>query len=69
MRCPPPADRLLTPQQAALRLRIGVRTLTLWADAGRIDCIRIGLGHHRRYRLSAVLAALGEDNDTGQAPS
>ena len=50
-------EPMLTPEQAGARLGIGAKTLTRWADTGRIKCVRLPSGH-RRYRLSDVDAIL-----------
>ena len=42
------ADVLLTPAEVAALFRVDPKTVTRWAKAGRIECIRT-LGGHRRY--------------------
>ena len=44
----PEADELLTPAEVAALFRVDPKTVTRWAKAGRVDCIRT-LGGHRRY--------------------
>ena len=41
-------DSLLTPSEVAALFRVDPKTVTRWAKAGRLDCIRT-LGGHRRY--------------------
>jgi excisionase family DNA binding protein len=41
-------DVLLTPSEVAALFRVDPKTVTRWAKAGRIECIRT-LGGHRRY--------------------
>lgn len=53
----PSADRLLTPAEAAARFGVNPKTVTRWADAGKLPVVRT-LGGHRRYRLGDVRAAL-----------
>jgi excisionase family DNA binding protein len=45
---PAAADALLTPSEVAALFRVDPKTVTRWAKAGRLDCIRT-LGGHRRY--------------------
>lgn len=47
---------LLTPRDAAAILAVGTRTLTKWADAGKLRCVRVGTNGHRRYPSDAVRA-------------
>jgi len=51
-------DTLLTPAEVAQRLRVDSKTVTRWATAGRLTCIRTP-GGHRRYRESEVTALGG----------
>ena len=60
---PPEADRLLTPAEVAAIFRVDPKTVTRWAQAGRISSIRT-LGGHRRYRESEVRALI----DGSEAP-
>jgi excisionase family DNA binding protein len=50
-------EPLLTPGEVAAIFRVDAKTVTKWANAGRISCIRT-LGGHRRYRESEVQAYL-----------
>lgn len=56
----PEEEHLLTPAEVAARFRVDPKTVSRWADAGRIDSIRTP-GGHRRYRQSEIDALLGGD--------
>lgn len=47
------ADQLLTPSEVAARFRVDPKTVTRWANAGKISSIRT-LGGHRRFHASEV---------------
>jgi len=42
------ATGLLTPAEVAALYRVATRTVTRWADSGRLLCVRT-LGGHRRF--------------------
>lgn len=44
---------LLTPSEVAVLFRVDPKTVTRWAQAGRISSIRT-IGGHRRFRTSEV---------------
>ncbi|MBW3578935.1 MAG: BldC family transcriptional regulator [Actinobacteria bacterium] len=48
-------DELLTPAEVAKRFGVNPKTVTRWAQAGKLTAIRT-LGGHRRYRASEVEA-------------
>jgi len=50
-----PADpeKLLTPTEVAAIFRVDPKTVTRWAQAGKLSSIRT-LGGHRRYRQNEV---------------
>ena len=52
-----PDDHLLTPSEVAALFRVDPKTVTRWAKAGKLTCIRT-LGGHRRYKASEVQALL-----------
>jgi excisionase family DNA binding protein len=52
-----PPDQLLTPAEVAALFRVRPRTVTRWAKAGRLACVRT-LGGHRRYPAGQVHALL-----------
>ncbi|MBW4061537.1 BldC family transcriptional regulator [Candidatus Saccharibacteria bacterium] len=51
------SENLLTPGEVALLFRVDPKTVSRWAAAGRIGCIRTP-GGHRRFRESEVNALL-----------
>lgn len=56
--------RLLTVSQAASRLGVHYQTLRVWADTGRLPCVRVG--GKRRFDLADV-EALAEARERGYA--
>jgi excisionase family DNA binding protein len=46
---------LLTPREVAALFHVDAKTVTRWADAGKLHPIRT-LGGHRRYRADEVSA-------------
>lgn len=46
-------EDLLTPAEVAALFRVDVKTVGLWAKAGKLTCIRTP-GGHRRYRTAEV---------------
>ena len=50
-------EPLLTPGEVAALFRVDPKTVTRWANSGKITSVRT-LGGHRRYRESEVRAAL-----------
>lgn len=48
-----PPEPLLTPAEVASMFRVDPKTVTRWAKAGKLSCIRT-LGGHRRYRESEI---------------
>jgi excisionase family DNA binding protein len=55
-------DPLLTPAEVAGLFRVDPKTVTRWAQAGKIGSIRT-LGGHRRFRQSEVTALLEAASD------
>ena len=51
----PRGDILLTPGEVATMFRVHPRTVTIWANAGKLTPIRTP-GGHRRYRRGEVRA-------------
>lgn len=47
------AEPLLTPAEVAAMFRVDPKTVTRWAQAGKLTAIRT-LGGHRRYREEEV---------------
>ncbi len=54
-------ERLLTPREVAAMFRVDPKTVTRWAQAGKLQYVRT-LGGHRRYRASDVEALLGGES-------
>ena len=52
------AEALLTPAEVAGLFRVDPKTVTRWANAGKLTSLRT-LGGHRRYRESEVRDLLG----------
>ena len=44
---------LMTPAEVAALFRVDPKTVTRWADAGKLNAVRT-LGGHRRYRQDEV---------------
>ena len=59
---PKDPERLLTPREVAAMFRVDPKTVTRWAQAGKLQYVRT-LGGHRRYRSMDVEALLA-----GEAP-
>jgi excisionase family DNA binding protein len=53
----PDAETLLTPAEVAALFRVDPKTVTRWAQAGKLTSIRT-LGGHRRYRDAEVRTLL-----------
>lgn len=51
------SDNLLTPAEVAAMFKVDAKTVTRWANAGHLTCIRT-LGGHRRYKESEVKALI-----------
>lgn len=56
--------KLLTPGEVARLFRVDPKTVTRWAAAGRISCIRTP-GGHRRFRESEVRALVEGEGRMG----
>lgn len=58
-------ESLLTPGEVARLFGVDPKTVSRWADAGRLEALRT-LGGHRRYRADQVRQLLAEgDADEG----
>lgn len=49
----PQTDELLTPAEVAKLFRVDAKTVTRWADKGKLSVIRT-LGGHRRYSAAEI---------------
>ena len=56
-------DALLTPAEVAQLFRVSPKTVTRWANSGKLTVVRT-LGGHRRYRESEVRHLLGHPGST-----
>lgn len=65
MTATPPVDELLSPSEVAAMFGVDAKTVTRWARAGLLSCVRT-LGGHRRYRALEVGALL--TSHRGEAP-
>ena len=61
------SESLLTPAEVAAMFRVDPKTVTRWAQAGKLNAIRT-LGGHRRYRESEVRELLGGKLPTQRGP-
>ena len=55
----PETEHLMTPGEVASLFRVDPKTVTRWAQTGKLSSIRT-LGGHRRYRASEVYGLLGQ---------
>ena len=55
--------QLLTPREVAALFHVDAKTVTRWADAGKLHAVRT-LGGHRRYRAEEVYVLLEVDAST-----
>jgi excisionase family DNA binding protein len=53
-------ENLMTPAEVAALFRVDPKTVTRWADAGKLTAVRT-LGGHRRYLRSEVESLLRGD--------
>lgn len=59
------SDALMTPSEVANLFRVDPKTVTRWARAGKLSCIRT-LGGHRRFRESEVRGLISGQLDTAE---
>ncbi len=57
-------NELLTPAEVAELFRVSPKTVTRWAQAGKLSVVRT-LGGHRRFRREEVAAQLREQLAAG----
>ena len=50
-------DELMTPAEVAELFRVNAKTVTRWAQAGKISVVRT-LGGHRRFRRAEIESSL-----------
>ena len=66
MTTPGAAPQLLAPREVAALFRVDPKTVTRWAEQGRLTTVRT-LGGHRRFRADEVYALLRGSLTTGSA--
>lgn len=64
---PNETETLLTPAEVAAMFRVDPKTVTRWAQAGKLSAIRT-LGGHRRYLQSEVQQLLDRGIPQQRAP-
>jgi excisionase family DNA binding protein len=57
------SEELLTPSEVASMFRVDPKTVTRWARAGRISCIKT-LGGHRRFKASEIRRLVADASDS-----
>lgn len=57
-------EQLLTPGEVAALFRVDPKTVTRWAQDGRLSSVRT-LGGHRRFRAAEVHALLAQSETPG----
>ncbi len=62
------APILLTPSEVAAIFRVDPKTVTRWAKAGKLSCVRT-FGGHRRFPEEEVRARFEEMRQRRAAPS
>ena len=59
----PESQDLMTPAEVAALFRVDPKTVTRWADSGRLSAVRT-LGGHRRYLQNEVSQLLVEGSSS-----
>ena len=59
-------EPLLTPGEVAALFRVDPKTVTRWAQDGRLSSVRT-LGGHRRFRAAEVYALLAQSASPGSS--
>lgn len=55
-------DRLLTPGEVAALFRVDPKTVTRWAQEGKLEAVRT-LGGHRRFKAAEVYSLLARGSN------
>ena len=58
------AEALLTPSEVAAMFSVDPKTVTRWANAGKLNAVRT-LGGHRRYRSEEVHSLMAASTSSG----
>ena len=66
MTTPNGAPQLLAPREVAALFRVDPKTVTRWAEQGRLTTVRT-LGGHRRFRADEVYALLNRPASGGDS--
>jgi excisionase family DNA binding protein len=59
-------EHLLTPAEVAALFRVDPKTVTRWAQAGKLSSIRT-LGGHRRFSSEEIRKLLGANRQAGSS--
>ena len=62
----PQSQALMTTAEVAALFRVDPKTVTRWADSGRLSAVRT-LGGHRRYLQNEVSQLLAEGSSSPKA--
>jgi len=62
----PQSQALMTPAEVAALFRVDPKTVTRWADSGRLSAVRT-LGGHRRYLQNEVAQLLVVNSSSPRA--
>ena len=62
-----PTEQLLTPGEVAALFRVDPKTVTRWAQQGKLSAVRT-LGGHRRFKAAEVYGLLAEGPREGDRP-
>lgn len=62
----PESQALMTPAEVAALFRVDPKTVTRWADSGRLSAVRT-LGGHRWYLQNEVSQLLAEGSSSPKA--
>lgn len=57
---PPGTPDALTPREVATIFRVDSKTVTRWADKGKLPCFRTPAGHRRFHRADVEALLRGE---------
>lgn len=57
-----PSSRMMTPNQVAEAFGVNAKTITRWAQTGRLHCVRT-LGGHRRFDREQIETLLANSEE------
>ncbi len=58
------ANEIMTPREAAALFKVNPKTLTRWADEGKVPCFKT-LGGHRRFYRADIEALRNKNSSSG----